>query len=158
MIRRRALQLGLAASASLALPQTRIQEARAQEPVPNPAGADGDSVRRRRQQRRARAADRAEARRERLKVLPDIPTAIEAGIPGFVHSTFSVYCTTAGTPAPIVDRLYQTINTTVSDPVFVQTLEHDGVIPVTDSNPQKAAAFIQQSIERLTPILKTMRS
>ena len=94
----------------------------------------------------------------RLKVLPEIPTAIEAGIPGFVHSTFSVYCTTAGTPAPILDRLYRAINATVSDPAFVQTLERDGVIPVTDSSPQKAAAFIRAQVERLTPILKTMKS
>jgi hypothetical protein len=40
----------------------------------------------------------------------------------------------------------------------VRTLERDGVIPVTDSNPQKAAAFIRESVERLTPVLKTMKS
>jgi tripartite-type tricarboxylate transporter receptor subunit TctC len=95
---------------------------------------------------------------ERLKVLPDIPTASEAGMPGLVHATFNVYCTAAGTPAPIVERLAQAINVTVSDPEFVQVLERDGVIPVTNSNPQKATAYVRDAVERLTPILQTMRS
>ncbi len=95
---------------------------------------------------------------ERLKVLPEIPTAAEAGFPGFTHATFSVYCTTGGTPAPIVDRLHKAIHATVSDPVFVQTLERDGVIPVTDSNPQKATDYIRKEVARLTPVIKSMKS
>ncbi|MCC6888544.1 MAG: tripartite tricarboxylate transporter substrate binding protein [Hyphomicrobiales bacterium] len=94
----------------------------------------------------------------RLPVLPDIPTATEAGLSGFTHSTFSLYCTTAGTPPAIIDRLYRAIHAAVSDPAFVQVLERDGGIPVTKSDPQHAAAFIREEIARLSPILNTMKS
>ena len=42
---------------------------------------------------------------ERIKAAPDIPTSIEAGLPGMVaQTTFAIFAP-AGTPAPIVARL-----------------------------------------------------
>ncbi len=93
----------------------------------------------------------------RIKSLPDVPTAIEAGIPGLVISTFNLFCTTAGTPQPIVDTLYEAIHTTVSSDEFVRHLEAEGSVPVTDSTPEIATRFIADAAIRLTPLIKTLR-
>jgi len=37
--------------------------------------------------------------------LPDVPTMIESGYPGFVSDTFNALLAPAGTPKPIIDRL-----------------------------------------------------
>jgi len=95
---------------------------------------------------------------QRIKTLPDVPTAVESGLPNLIHSTFNVYCTTAGTPRPIVDQLHKAINATVSDRLFVETLEREGIIPVTDSTPESATAFVQDAVTRLTPLLKAMKT
>jgi tripartite-type tricarboxylate transporter receptor subunit TctC len=41
----------------------------------------------------------------RWAVMPDVPTADEAGVPGFDVRSWTGLATTAGTPRPIVDRL-----------------------------------------------------
>ena len=50
----------------------------------------------------------AVAREQRLKAAPDIPTAIEAGLPGMVAANFNGLFAPAGVPKPIIDRIAQT--------------------------------------------------
>ncbi len=93
----------------------------------------------------------------RIKSVPDVPTAIEAGIPGLVISTFNLFCTTTGTPQPIINTLYETIHATVSSDEFIAHLEREGSVPVTDSTPEKATRFVADASARLTPLIKTLR-
>ena len=44
---------------------------------------------------------------QRWHDLPDVPTMIELGYEGFVSETFQGLLAPAGTPQPIVDRLYR---------------------------------------------------
>ena len=43
----------------------------------------------------------------RSKLLPDVPTITESGVPGYEDSTWWGILGPAGTPKPIVDRLYK---------------------------------------------------
>ena len=47
------------------------------------------------------------AAQQRMKAAPDIPTAIEAGLPGMVAANFNGLFARAGTPRPILDQITQ---------------------------------------------------
>jgi tripartite-type tricarboxylate transporter receptor subunit TctC len=46
---------------------------------------------------------------QRSPILPDLPTIAEAGVPGYVAVDWWGILAPAGTPAPIVDKLYGAI-------------------------------------------------
>ena len=94
---------------------------------------------------------------KRLASLPDVPTAIEAGLPDLVLWTFAILCTTAGTPKPIIDRLYQATHKVLSDREFVKFQQARGIEPVTDSTPESATQFVLDQIARLTPLINSLR-
>ena len=89
----------------------------------------------------------------RLSTLPDVPTAIDAGYPDLVLWTFSMVCTTAGVPAPIVERLSQATQTALHDPGFIKFQEDRGIEPVLNSSPEAAKKFLEEQIKRLTPAI-----
>jgi len=94
---------------------------------------------------------------KRLASLPDVPTAIEAGFPGLVLLTFALLCTSAGTPKPIVDQLYQATHKVLNDQEFVKFQQARGIEPVTDSTPETATQFVLDQIARLTPLINSLR-
>jgi tripartite-type tricarboxylate transporter receptor subunit TctC len=58
----------------------------------------------------------AVATEKRLDVLPDIPTMIEAGVPGFISDTWNAISAPPKTPAPIVAKLNRAINAVIEEP------------------------------------------
>jgi len=58
----------------------------------------------------------AVAASKRLSALPDVPTAAEAGTPGFESAAWFAFLAPRGTPKPIVDRLYREIAAAMADP------------------------------------------
>src|SRR5690606_22926973 len=46
---------------------------------------------------------------------PDIPTAIEAGVPDMIAYTFAAILAPAGTPRPIVNRIHEATATIMAD-------------------------------------------
>jgi tripartite-type tricarboxylate transporter receptor subunit TctC len=92
----------------------------------------------------------------RLKTAPDIPTSIEAGLPGMVaQTTFGIFAP-AGTPQPILDRINQVTQDAVADEQFQRELLRLGFEPVLGVGPDKAAGVFQDELVRWTPILKTV--
>lgn len=91
---------------------------------------------------------------KRSKQAPDIPTAVELGVPGMVAYTFTVFLAPAGTPKPIIDRLSQATRKSMADEAFQKVLERAGVEPVTDSNPEKAAQFVKDEIAKWGAVVK----
>jgi len=49
-------------------------------------------------------------------VLPDVPTIAEAGVPGYEANNWWGVMAPAGTPQPIVDRLYKDIQEVLKSP------------------------------------------
>jgi tripartite-type tricarboxylate transporter receptor subunit TctC len=93
--------------------------------------------------------------RARVKSAPDIPTAIEAGLPDMVaQTTFGVFAP-AGTPPPILGRINAVTQEAMADPQFQSELLRLGFEPVLDVGPDKAAGVFQEELARWTPILKT---
>jgi tripartite-type tricarboxylate transporter receptor subunit TctC len=70
---------------------------------------------------------------KRVGVLPDVPTAAEAGIPGHEGDTLTGLVVPAGTPKEIVDRLNSEIKKLVAQPDVKEKLETLGFVPVADT-------------------------
>jgi tripartite-type tricarboxylate transporter receptor subunit TctC len=74
----------------------------------------------------------AVAGKERLAVLPDVPTAAEAGLPDWQASSWFGLVAPAGTPPAIVDRLHAEVVKAVKSP-RIQQLRQRGMRVVGDT-------------------------
>jgi tripartite-type tricarboxylate transporter receptor subunit TctC len=90
----------------------------------------------------------------RLDAAPDIPTAIEAGLPGFVSQTFFGLFAAAGTPKPALEKLNQVTQTRWADADFQQRLIASGFEPMLGFGPDEADLYLKQEIARWTPIVQ----
>ena len=70
---------------------------------------------------------------KRNPVLPDVPTIAEAGVPGYVADNWWGILAPAGTPAPIVEKLYRDIQATLTSPALTEAFAREGAAAVTMS-------------------------
>jgi len=92
----------------------------------------------------------------RIRGAPDIPTSIEAGLPGMVaQTTFGIFAP-AGTPRPILDRINAVTQQVMADEQFQKELLTLGFEPLFGVGPDQAASVFQDELVRWTPILKTV--
>jgi tripartite-type tricarboxylate transporter receptor subunit TctC len=83
----------------------------------------------------------------RIESLPNIPTISEAGVPNYEAMQWYGLLAPAGTPAPIVQRLYaETAKAARSDEMKAR-LATDGAIPVGNT-PAEFAAHIKQEMAK----------
>jgi tripartite-type tricarboxylate transporter receptor subunit TctC len=90
----------------------------------------------------------------RLKGAPEIPTAIEAGVPDMIAQLFNGLFAPAGTPKPIIDKIASAAAAAMADKDFQDNLVKSGFEPVINSNPEKARKFVSDEVQRWPPILK----
>src|SRR5262245_26631214 len=80
--------------------------------------------------------------RERSPLFPDIPTLAEHGYRGNLTQVYFSILVPAGTPKPIVDKLYSTIAAIGNDPAFRQKQFFDRALePILDT-PEQFARFL----------------
>jgi tripartite-type tricarboxylate transporter receptor subunit TctC len=91
---------------------------------------------------------------KRSPLAPDIPTMIEAGLPGFDISAWYVIFAPAGTPKDVIARLNSEINKAIADPEVQRTLGEQGV-QFTGGTPEEAEQFVHSEIARWAKIIKT---
>jgi tripartite-type tricarboxylate transporter receptor subunit TctC len=106
--------------------------------------------------RSGRVRTLAVLKEERSVGAPDIPTAAEAGVPGTIAYTYNVIFAPAGTPHPVVETLSGATRKVLADRSFVDTLIRLGVDPITNSDPQKAAAMVKSELERWRPLIQSL--
>ncbi|MGH8664296.1 MAG: tripartite tricarboxylate transporter substrate binding protein [Burkholderiales bacterium] len=81
------------------------------------------------------------ATRTRHKMAPEIPTMIEAGVPGYVVTQWHGMMAPRGTPPAIIDRLHAEIVKAVHLPAVEKRLALDGTEPIA-SSPKEFGAHI----------------
>jgi tripartite-type tricarboxylate transporter receptor subunit TctC len=64
--------------------------------------------------------------KERSPVLPDVPTVAEAGVPGFEAVSWIGMVAPAGTPGPVVDKLWNGVNAAMHEPTVRNILVKAG--------------------------------
>ena len=94
----------------------------------------------------------AVAGKQRVAVLPEVPTAAEAGLPGWEASSWFGLVAPAGTPAPIVKRLHAEVAKAMKSPLM-QKLSARGMRMIGDS-PEEFGAFIIAERKKWGEIIK----
>jgi tripartite-type tricarboxylate transporter receptor subunit TctC len=91
---------------------------------------------------------------KRTSMLPDVPTAAEAGLPGYEATNWWGVLTPAGTPAPIVARLNQEINGILGLPETQKRFLSEGteVEPIT---PAQFSKLIEVETVKWAKVVKS---
>jgi tripartite-type tricarboxylate transporter receptor subunit TctC len=89
----------------------------------------------------------------RSVVSPDVPTMAESGLPGYDISSWQAVFAPAGTPAPIVERLYTEIARILKTPDIQKRLSDLG-LNVSEMTPAQLTGLIKTDVPRLGKIVK----
>ncbi len=89
----------------------------------------------------------------RSKAAPDVPTMIEAGVPGYVVTQWHGLMAPRGVPRPVVERLSREVAKAVQKPEVAARLALDGTEGV-GSSPQQFTAFLKAEREQWTKAAK----
>ena len=84
---------------------------------------------------------------QRSPAAPDVPTMVEAGVPGFVVSSAFGLLAPAGTPRPNIDRLHAAALAALAHPEVKKTLLDLGADPVGNT-PEEYDAFNRSEMAR----------
>lgn len=90
---------------------------------------------------------------KRSGVAPDVPTMIESGIAGYEISSWQAVFAPAGTPKPIIDRLYTEIAKILKDPATVASLSALG-LDLSGMPPAELGALVRSDVQRLGKVVR----
>jgi tripartite-type tricarboxylate transporter receptor subunit TctC len=91
--------------------------------------------------------------RARSKLLPDVPTIAEAGVPGYEATIWLGIMAPANTPKLIVDKLNAEINKVISRPDVKAAWDKQGAVALTMS-PAEFDAYLRKDIEKWAEVVK----
>jgi tripartite-type tricarboxylate transporter receptor subunit TctC len=91
---------------------------------------------------------------KRIKAAPDIPTAVEAGLPGMIAGNLNGLFAPAGVAEPIIERLADATRQIMADADVQRILVASGFEPITDSGPEATRQLITEELARWTPVIK----
>jgi tripartite-type tricarboxylate transporter receptor subunit TctC len=89
----------------------------------------------------------------RSAAAPDVPTMAEQGLAGYELSSWQAVFAPAGTPQPIIDRLYAEISRILKMPETVKRFTDLGLDP-SGMPPAELAAFVRAEVPRLGKIVR----
>ncbi len=89
---------------------------------------------------------------KRSPVLPDVP-AIAETVPGYAANNWWGIVVPAGTPKPIVDRLYGAIQKALKAPDLVAEFDREGAT-IEQMSPAQFSAFIKTEIDKWGRVVK----
>ena len=95
--------------------------------------------------------------RERMSVLPDVPTGKEVGIDEFVLYNWANLLTAGGTPKDILTRLNAAWVKVAAMPHVKKKMMDIGGFETITSTPEGGLAFLRSEIDRFTKIVKVSK-
>jgi tripartite-type tricarboxylate transporter receptor subunit TctC len=90
---------------------------------------------------------------KRQPQLPDVPTAIEAGVKGYDVASWNALAAPAKTPQAILDKLHDAVARALADDAVKKRFAELGVEP-RPSSPQELKAFYASEAERWTKVVE----
>ena len=94
---------------------------------------------------------------ERAKAIPDVPTAVEAGVPDLITITWTALFAPKGTPKPIVDRLNAAINQAMNDPQVAKRFAELGADvppPGEQRTPEALGKLVASEVDKWVPLIR----
>ncbi|MEO8485560.1 MAG: tripartite tricarboxylate transporter substrate binding protein BugD [Betaproteobacteria bacterium] len=94
--------------------------------------------------------------KSRVDSLKELPSAAEAGLPGFEVTVWHGVYAPKGTPKPVVDKLVAALQAGIADPGFVQKMADLGSVVVTKdkATPEGLRTHLKAEIDKWTPIIR----
>jgi tripartite-type tricarboxylate transporter receptor subunit TctC len=92
----------------------------------------------------------------RARLLPDLPTMAEIGLPQAEATSWGAVMAPAGLPAPVLDRLNAVIRESLAEPAVQQRLAAAGADAVS-STPAELAAVIRTETEKWGRVVREAR-
>jgi tripartite-type tricarboxylate transporter receptor subunit TctC len=92
----------------------------------------------------------------RLAALPEIPTAIEAGLPDFVSQTFFGIFAPAATPKDVLEKIDAATQPMWRDAPFREKLMESGFEPLLGYGPAKSDLYLEQEFARWNPVVQSL--
>jgi tripartite-type tricarboxylate transporter receptor subunit TctC len=89
----------------------------------------------------------------RSAVLADVPTASEAGVPGYEATIWLGLMAPAGTPKAIIDKLNAAVNAAVKRPDIVKLWTQQGAVPMS-MTPEEFDKFLRGDIVKWAEVVK----
>jgi tripartite-type tricarboxylate transporter receptor subunit TctC len=90
---------------------------------------------------------------KRSRSLPDVPTVIESGLPGFEAGSWFGFFAPKGTPEHIVTQLNRTVNEVLAVPSIEKQLIREGADPA-GGTPAEFGQFVQREYEKWKLIVR----
>lgn len=91
--------------------------------------------------------------RNRSALAPDVPTAVEAGVPGMVYTNWYVILGPKGMPKPVVERLQADLRKALADPALIARLAPMG-ITVNPMGGEEFMQFLDGEVAKMKDIVK----
>jgi tripartite-type tricarboxylate transporter receptor subunit TctC len=93
--------------------------------------------------------------KSRLPALPELPTATEAGLPGFELAVWHGLFAPRGTPPVVVQKLSGALKAALKDPDLVKRFRDISTEPMPDdrATPEASQATLTSEIDRWAPII-----
>jgi tripartite-type tricarboxylate transporter receptor subunit TctC len=90
---------------------------------------------------------------QRAKILPDVPTVAESGVPGYDVSVWWGFLAPARLPPELAAKLQADFKTALQDSNVIATLDKIGATPL-GSTPAEFDAFMHAEVTKWKPVLK----
>jgi tripartite-type tricarboxylate transporter receptor subunit TctC len=91
----------------------------------------------------------------RSPLLPNVPTISEAGLPGYEMQTWFAVWAPAGTPAPVIEKLYAGIRTVLQSDAVQKKLIESGYRP-GGMPPAEFGKYVKSETEKYGKIIKSI--
>jgi tripartite-type tricarboxylate transporter receptor subunit TctC len=91
----------------------------------------------------------------RSTVLPNVPTAGEAGVPGYEATIWLGLMAPAGTPKPVIDKLNAAVNAAVKRPEIIKLWTEQGVVPMS-MTPEAFDKYLRGDIVKWAEVVKKL--
>jgi tripartite-type tricarboxylate transporter receptor subunit TctC len=89
----------------------------------------------------------------RSSVLPEVPTANEAGVPGYEATIWLGLMAPTGTPKPVIDKLNAAVNAAIKRPDIVKLWTEQGAVPMS-MTPEEFDKYLRGDIVKWAGVVK----
>jgi tripartite-type tricarboxylate transporter receptor subunit TctC len=93
---------------------------------------------------------------QRVPSVPEVPTMIEAGVPGFRSDTWNVLAAPPKTPASIVAKLNRAINEILKKPETEEHFQSMNMQPI-GGTPDETKKFIKEESDRWSDVIRAAK-
>ena len=92
----------------------------------------------------------------RLKALPNVPTAAEAGFPAFDAYSWNCLFAPKNTPKAVTNTLFDAVQRILKKPAVIAQLEEQGMLPMLAQNPDATVQYTRTEFARWVPFVRKM--